>query len=408
MKYKIDICSPKVRFPEFKNSETWKKKKLIDTIKKIIDFRGRTPKKLGMNWSTTGYLALSALNVKNGYIDYSKDKYYGNDDLYNKWMNGNDLYKGQVIFTTEAPMGNIVQIPDNNKYILSQRVIAFCVKNDAITDSFLALSLKSPFVFSQLISLSSGGTAQGISQKSLSSVTIYLPSNLIEQQKISDCLSSLDELIEAHEQKLDVLRQHKKGLMQRLFPAEGETTSRWRFPEFRNDAKWKENIISDICSVSTGKSNTQDKVNDGPYPFYVRSATIERSTKYLYDEEAVITVGDGVGTGKIYHYINGKYDLHQRCYRLFNFKNILGKFLFYFFSIHFYKRFSKMTAKNSVDSIRLNMIKEMPIFVPSLPEQQKIADCLTSLDERIEAQGEKIATLKEHKKGLMQQLFPSL
>lgn len=361
-----------------------------------------------MNWSTTGYLALSALNVKNGYIDYSKDKYYGNDDLYNKWMNGNDLYKGQVIFTTEAPMGNIVQIPDNNKYILSQRVIAFCVKNDAITDSFLALSLKSPFVFSQLISLSSGGTAQGISQKSLSSVTIYLPSNLIEQQKISDCLSSLDELIEAHEQKLDVLRQHKKGLMQRLFPAEGETTSRWRFPEFRNDAKWKENIISDICSVSTGKSNTQDKVNDGPYPFYVRSATIERSTKYLYDEEAVITVGDGVGTGKIYHYINGKYDLHQRCYRLFNFKNILGKFLFYFFSIHFYKRFSKMTAKNSVDSIRLNMITEMPIFVPSLPEQQKIADCLTSLDERIEAQGEKIATLKEHKKGLMQQLFPSL
>lgn len=408
MKYKIDICSPKVRFPEFKNSETWKKKKLIDTIKKIIDFRGRTPKKLGMNWSTTGYLALSALNVKNGYIDYSKDKYYGNDDLYNKWMNGNDLYKGQVIFTTEAPMGNIVQIPDNNKYILSQRVIAFCVKNDAITDSFLALSLKSPFVFSQLISLSSGGTAQGISQKSLSSVTIYLPRNLIEQQKISDCLSSLDELIEAHEQKLDVLRQHKKGLMQRLFPAEGETTSRWRFPEFRNDAKWKENIISDICSVSTGKSNTQDKVNDGPYPFYVRSATIERSTKYLYDEEAVITVGDGVGTGKIYHYINGKYDLHQRCYRLFNFKNILGKFLFYFFSIHFYKRFSKMTAKNSVDSIRLNMITEMPIFVPSLPEQQKIADCLTSLDERIEAQGEKIATLKEHKKGLMQQLFPSL
>ena len=408
MKYKIDICSPKVRFPEFKNSETWKKKKLIDTIKKIIDFKGRTPKKLGMNWSTTGYLALSALNVKNGYIDYSKDKYYGNDDLYNKWMNGNDLYKGQVIFTTEAPMGNIVQIPDNNKYILSQRVIAFCVKNDAITDSFLALSLKSPFVFSQLISLSSGGTAQGISQKSLSSVTIYLPSNLIEQQKISDCLSSLDELIEAHEQKLDVLRQHKKGLMQRLFPAEGETTSRWRFPEFRNDAKWKENIISDICSVSTGKSNTQDKVNDGPYPFYVRSATIERSTKYLYDEEAVITVGDGVGTGKIYHYINGKYDLHQRCYRLFNFKNILGKFLFYFFSIHFYKRFSKMTAKNSVDSIRLNMITEMPIFVPSLPEQQKIADCLTSLDERIEAQGEKIATLKEHKKGLMQQLFPSL
>ena len=262
--------------------------------------------------------------------------------------------------------------------------------------------------------ITTGARAHGsfnIDSKDFLSIPIPIPlgeKSLAEQQKIADCLSSLDELIEVHEQKLDALKQHKKGLIQRLFPAEGETTPRWRFPEFQNDIKWKGYIISDICSVSTGKSNTQDKVANGVYPFYVRSATIERSTKYLYEEEAVITVGDGVGTGKIYHYINGKYDLHQRCYRLFNFKNILGKFLFYFFSKNFYKRFSKMTAKNSVDSIRLNMITEMPIFIPSLPEQQKIADSLTAIDERIEAQEEKIAALREHKKGLMQQLFPSL
>ena len=235
---------------------------------------------------------------------------------------------------------------------------------------------------------------------------ICYPIDKNEQQKIADCLSSLDELIEAREQKCNALKRYKKGLLQRLFPAEGETTPRWRFPEFRDSGEWKEKKIADVCSVATGKSNTQDKVSDGEYPFYVRSATIEKSNKYLYDEEAVLTVGDGVGTGKIYHYVNGKYDLHQRCYRLFGFKKILGIFLFYFFSTFFYNRVSKMTAKNSVDSVRMNMITDMPIFLPTLPEQQKIADCLSSLDDRIAAEEERLATLREHKKGLMQQLFP--
>lgn len=78
-----------------------------------------------------------------------------------------------------------------------------------------------------------------------------------------------------------------------------------------------------MCSISTGKSNTQDKIDNGIYPFYVRSPIIERSNKYLYDEEAVLTVGDGVGTGKVFHYVNGKYDLHQRCYRMYDFSDEL-------------------------------------------------------------------------------------
>ena len=80
-------------------------------------------------------------------------------------------------------------------------------------------------------------------------------------------------------------------------------------PTFRRPADIGYNTL-DLCSISTGKSNTQDKIDDGEYPFYVRSPIVERSNKYLYDEEAVLTVGDGVGTGKVFHYVNGKYDLH--------------------------------------------------------------------------------------------------
>ena len=108
---------PEIRFKGF--SEEWEERKLLDNIEKIIDFRGRTPKKLGLDWSETGYLALSALNVKNGYIDPLVDAHYGNQELYDKWMKGNELHKNQVLFTTEAPMGNVAQIPDEKQYILS-------------------------------------------------------------------------------------------------------------------------------------------------------------------------------------------------------------------------------------------------------------------------------------------------
>lgn len=155
-----------------------------------------------------------------------------------------------------------------------------------------------------------------------------------------------------------------------------------RFKGYQED--WEQRKVSELCSISTGKSNTQDKVEDGEYPFYVRSPIIERSTKYLYDEEAVITVGDGVGTGKVFHYVNGKYDLHQRCYRMYGFSDELNAHYFYHtFSKLFYKRVMAMTAKTSVDSVRLEMISDMKIPVPNVEEQRKIGNLLDGIDHLI-------------------------
>ena len=179
----------------------WEQRKLLDCIQKITDFRGRTPKKLGMDWSEEGYLALSALNVKDGYIDFNQDVHYGNQELYDKWMTGNELHKGQVLFTTEAPMGNVAQVPDNRRYILSQRTIAFDVKDNLITENFLATVLRTPTVFADLTALSSGGTAKGVSQKSLSSVEIRLPKDLREQEIIADTFLNIDNLITLHQRE---------------------------------------------------------------------------------------------------------------------------------------------------------------------------------------------------------------
>ena len=206
---------PELRFAGF--ADDWEERKFFESIASTIDFRGRTPKKLGMDWSDSGYLALSALNVKNGYIDPLADAHYGDEKLYRKWMSGRELKKGQVLFTTEAPMGNVAQVPDDNGYILSQRTVAFETKEDMMTNDFLAVLLKSPLVFNNLSALSSGGTAKGVSQKSLKGLSITVPLDIDEQQKIGSFFKQLDETIALHQRKLDLLKEQKKGFLQKMF-----------------------------------------------------------------------------------------------------------------------------------------------------------------------------------------------
>lgn len=212
---KNEAKKPEIRFKGF--NDDWEQRKLLDCIQKITDFRGRTPKKLGMDWSKEGYLALSALNVKDGYIDFNQDVHYGSQELYDKWMTGNELHKGQVLFTTEAPMGNVAQVPDNRRYILSQRTIAFDVKDELITEDFLATVLRTPSVFADLTALSSGGTAKGVSQKSLSSVEIRLPKDLKEQERIADNFSNIDKLITLHQRELEKMKYIKKSMLEKMF-----------------------------------------------------------------------------------------------------------------------------------------------------------------------------------------------
>ena len=230
--------------------------------------------------------------------------------------------------------------------------------------------------------------------------SIMVPS-LPEQQKIADFLSTIDTIIEKQQATVSAWEERKKGVMQKLFSQE----VRFKADDGSDFPDWEEKEVKDVCSVATGKSNTQDKVDSGKYEFYVRSPIVEHSDKYLFDEEAVITVRDGVGTGKVFHYVNGKYNLHQRCYRMYDFMGVIGKYFFYFFSQNFYRRIKAMSAKTSVDSVRMEMITKMKMNVPSLPEQQKIADCLSALDTVIQKQKETLERWQELKKGLLQQMF---
>lgn len=232
----VEEKEPEIRFKRF--SGEWEDISLLESIERVIDFRGRTPKKLGLDWSPSGYRALSALNVKQGYIDFSIDPHFGDQELYDKWMSGSELHQGQVLFTTEAPMGNVAQVPNADKYILSQRTIAFVVKPKVITDAFLAVLLRSSKVFRELSALSSGGTAKGVSQKALANLNVLIPSDLDEQTAIGNYFQKLDSLINQHQQKHDKLSNIKTAMLERMFPKQGETVPEIRFKGFSGE--WEE------------------------------------------------------------------------------------------------------------------------------------------------------------------------
>ena len=169
---------------------------------------------------------------------------------------------------------------------------------------------------------------------------------------------------------------------------------------------WQLDKISNLVSITTGSKNTQDKVIDGLYPFFVRSQQIERINTFSFDGEAVLTAGDGVGTGKIFHYINSKFDFHQRVYLMYNFSEKIDGYYFYiFFSNNFYERIMSMTAKSSVDSVRREMIAEMPLVLPPKKEQTAIANALSDVDALISELEKLIAKKQSIKTATMQQLL---
>ncbi|MBN2797287.1 MAG: restriction endonuclease subunit S [Clostridia bacterium] len=205
---------------EFKDSEVgripveWDVKKLYGCIHKVLDYRGRTPKKLGMDWGEGDIPALSANNVKMGKVDLTLPTYYGSEELHEKWMNDADLEFGDVLMTMEAPLGNVAQVPTNGKYILSQRVVAFKVK-PIISNNYLRYLLMSPRFQKELELHSTGTTAKGINQKNLSKLYITVPP-IGEQNRISTILSSVDLRLNVYEEQLEEFVDLKKGLMQQL------------------------------------------------------------------------------------------------------------------------------------------------------------------------------------------------
>ena len=171
--------------------EEWSVVNFGRLVELFIDFRGRTPKKLGMEWGGGDFPALSAMNVQMGYVDLCRKTYYGSDSLYQRWMTSGPARKGDVLLTMEAPLGNVAQVPDDRRYILSQRVLLIRPGAGRMSSDFLAQLMRADVFQSQLNKNATGTTARGIQRKRLVEIPVRVPP-LAEQSQIAGTLIAID------------------------------------------------------------------------------------------------------------------------------------------------------------------------------------------------------------------------
>jgi len=196
--------------------EDWKVENISSITNNIIDYRGVTPKKKAMDWGNGNIVALSARNVKKGYIDFNAECYYGSEELYKRWMTNGDTKKDDIVFTMEAPLGNVALIPDNKKYILSQRTILLQVERNMYDSKYIFKVLLSDNFQNYINNSATGTTAKGIKRKLFEKLLIPIPPTKEEQKAIATILSDMDNELEVIETKLKKTKQIKEGMMHEL------------------------------------------------------------------------------------------------------------------------------------------------------------------------------------------------
>ena len=253
------------------------------------------------------------------------------------------------------------------------------------------------------------GGVPSLLKTTIGNINIFIPNNENEQKKIVDCFSSLDDLINAVADKIETLKEYKKGLMQQLFPAEGKTTPAFRFPEFQNKGEWEESTLGDICDMQAGKfvsaSEICDVKKDTMYPCYGGNGLRGYTHSFTHFGIYPLIGRQGAQCGNI-TYAEGKFHATEHAVVVTLKKDIDIRWLYYQLIKLDLNQYATGQAQ---PGLSVDVIKKVTIRIPKNKNEQQLIACgLFSVDELISTETAKLDQLKAHKKGLMQQLFPKL
>lgn len=402
---------PKLRFPEFRDAPAWKPAK-VDSF--CNSFSGGTP-------------------------DTSTEKYYGGDIPFIRSAEVNTA-EIELSLTEEGLENSAAKLVHKGDVLVAlyganSGDVGLARVDGAINQAILCLqsTASNEFLYQYLNSRQAWIVAKylqggqgNLSGDIIKSVRLHFPLP-DEQQKIADCLSSLDELIAAHSRKLDALKAHKKGLMQQLFPCEGETLPRLRLPEFKDAPEWEVKPLGKLFDTTTG--GTPDRSNEdywgGEVPWITTSLVdfntisvadeflteegLENSSAKIFPEETILLAlyGQGITRGKV-ALLRIAAATNQACGAILPSEEIEPQFTFLYLCSR-YDELRGLSNSGGQKNLSQGIIREFPFAYPKdTDEQNRIVDCFTSLNALVESQSEKLDALFGHKKGLMQQLFPSL
>lgn len=401
---------PKLRFPEFRSAVGW----CVEPLEKLCDVLNNRRKPITGSDREKGIYPYYGAS---GIVDFVKEFIFDERLL----LIGEDGAKWGAFEKTAFIV--------DGKYWVNNH--AHVLRPTSINDSFL----ENYFVKLDLAPYVTGAAPPKLTLGKLKEIPVPLPLLPKEQQKIADCLSSIDELINAQSQKVEALKTHKKVLTQQLFPREGETVPRLRFPEFRDAGEWKEKTLGQVAKYTKGfafKSQDYrsqgirvvrvsdlgaDSIKPKNEKIFIATESASDYERYVLNKGEIIitTVGSkpdliesAVGRGIFVHYSNEGL-LNQNLLKLEPMSLVNSRFLFSNINTEKYQKFIASISRGNANqaNIAVKDLMDFEIQVPTPEEQQKIADCLSSVDDLISSQNQKLEALKTHKKGLMQQLFPS-
>jgi len=407
------INTPKLRYPEFEDE--WESKKL-EKITNYVDYRGRAPLK-----TEDGIFLITAKNIKKGYIDYECSKEYVAVDNYLTVMSKGLPKIGDVLFTTEAPMGNVAMV-DNENIALAQRVIKF--RGNHLVNSTYLLHYMLSNAFQKIISQKSfGTTVQGISGKELHQILISFPTHP-EQTKIASFLTTVDDKLQALKKKKQLLVQYKKGVMQKIFSQE----IRFKDDNGNEYPIWEEKKLGEIGETYNGLTGkTKEHFGEGkPYIQYkqifddskidisrfelVQISPTENQNKVVFGD-VFFTVSsetpNEIGTASVLLDDIRELYLNSFCFGYRASKLSLSPY----FSRYLFRNelFRNQIIKLAQGSTRFNMSKvqlmKLTVKLPCLEEQTKIANFLSAIDDKIHTVEVQIEKMEVWKKGLLQQMF---
>lgn len=405
---------PKLRFPEFRSAKSWTTTELRQLSEFVTERVGTT--------DCTPYTVSSGVGL------VSQQEKLGRTIAGNSLKNYVVLEKDDFAYNKSAtkafPQGFIARYIGEDRAAVPNSIFTCFRTNKDVIDSTFLDNLFSTNLHGNWLRnrIAVGARAHGslnISDEDLMDLPVPLPagpSSLTEQQKIADCLTSLDEVIATQGRKVEALKAHKRGLMQQLFPREGETRPRLRFPEFRNAPEWKVKKLSALIDLVSGAHLSPGQYGSaGDVPYFTGPSDFTNdmqcvkkwtasSTNTAQEHDTLITVkGSGVGEcwylempsvaiGRQLMAVRGKASSSQ----------FINQFL-----LTKRTRFEDLASGNLIPGLARGDILDLVAPFPKKDEQQRIADCLSSLDAQITAESNQLAALKTHKQGLMQQLFPA-
>lgn len=355
-------------------------------------------RKCDFGWGSAKYIPF--LNILNNPQIDIDDLEYVNimpNEVQNAVQNGDLFFNTSSETPEEVGMCSVLTNKIENTYLNS-----FCFgyrlfDNNEAVGIFLSYYFRSAVGRVLMSVLAQGATRYNLAKTTFLESTIALPP-IEEQRRIAEALSNVDALIAALDKKIAKKRLIKQGAMQQLL------TGKKRLPNFSE--KWVSKKLGEISRIKTGKRNGDEQVKNGKYPFFVRSNVIARIDSYSFDGEAILVPGEG-GIGAIFHYVNGKFDYHQRVYKISDFADaIYGKYVYYYMQRYFGEYALSLSVKATVDSLRLPTFEEFSIALPNnIEEQQAIATILSDIDKEIadlEVCRDKYKLIKS---GMMQKLL---